>query len=439
MASAVILPKLGNTVETCLIVAWHKTIGDPVAAGDALCEVETDKAALEIASPASGTLLATFFQPGDEVAVLTTIAAVGQPGEDVSGLRPTGSLPTEDSPAPSVEAEPTLASAVPPPAAARANSPPPISPRARHLAARKGVDAAALTGTGPGGRIIERDVQAALESRPALTPVARRMVASGEYHAPDAPAAPGQYLTADQLVPAGAPPPKPLGEVEHILLRGARKVIAQRMLESLQTTAQLTLHTSADARALLDYRQRLKASSADLGLQGITITHLVLFAVSRTLPAFPALNALFDGETISQYRDVHLAFAVDTPRGLIVPVIRRANHLSLRQIAEQASQLAEASQSGSIKPDDLQGGTFTVTNLGSLGIERFTPVLNPPQVGILGVGSVDLQPVMAEGEVAFIPHIGLSLTINHQVIDGVPGAHFLQALAGSLADLALAL
>jgi pyruvate dehydrogenase E2 component (dihydrolipoamide acetyltransferase) len=218
-----------------------------------------------------------------------------------------------------------------------------------------------------------------------------------------------------------------------------RKVIAERMLQSLQTTAQLTIHASADARVLQALRRRFKESPEAMGLRGITINDLVLFAVARTLPAHPALNALFNGTEIHQYRSVHLGVAVDTPRGLMVPVIRAAETLSLRQLSTEARRLAAACLENKITPDELTGGTFTVTNLGAFGVESFTPVLNPPQVAILGVCTIQPKAVEMDGEVQFIPHIGLSLTINHQVVDGAPAARFLQALGQAIAAIDLLL
>jgi pyruvate dehydrogenase E2 component (dihydrolipoamide acetyltransferase) len=162
-------------------------------------------------------------------------------------------------------------------------------------------------------------------------------------------------------------------------------------------------------------------------------------AVSRTLPQFPELNATFSDDVISQYKNVHLGLAVDTPRGLMVPVICWANTLSLKEIAQEAKRLAAACLDSTISADEMNGGTFTVTNLGSFGIESFTPVLNAPQVAILGVGNINLKPVERDGEVQFIPHLGLSLTINHQVVDGAPAARFLQALAQGLAQIELLL
>jgi pyruvate dehydrogenase E2 component (dihydrolipoamide acetyltransferase) len=316
---------------------------------------------------------------------------------------------------------------------------------------------AQLCGTGPGGRIIERDVQAALAARPRMTPLARAMVARGGFIAPPSGSGVDGRVTAKDL--AGPPAPAPTAaaagerempapalpaaaaetEVERIPLTGVRRIIAERMLASLQTTAQLTLNASADARSLLDYRKRLKASPEAYGLRSVTINDLILFAISRTLPQHPDLNALFVDSTIERHADVHLAVAVDTPRGLVVPVIRNANRLSLQQISREAVRLAKASQEGRVSPDELNGGTFTVTNLGSLGIENFTPILNPPQVAILGVGNINLKPVEVDGEVAFIPHLGLSLTINHQVVDGAPGARFLQSLSRNIAELDLLL
>jgi pyruvate dehydrogenase E2 component (dihydrolipoamide acetyltransferase) len=242
--------------------------------------------------------------------------------------------------------------------------------------------------------------------------------------------------------PAGShPTPASPDDITMIPVKGTRKIIAARMLESLTTTAQLTLNASADARALQAYRKRLKESDEALGVRNVTINDLVMLAVARTLRTFPDINALFDGETITQHKRVHLGFAVDTPRGLLVPVIRDAQMRSLKALADDSRRLAAACQAGKALPDDLTGGTFTVTNLGAFGIESFTPVLNPPQVAILGVGNITLKPVEVDEAVQFIPHIGLSLTINHQVVDGAPGARFLQAVSRNLAqiDLLLAL
>jgi pyruvate dehydrogenase E2 component (dihydrolipoamide acetyltransferase) len=230
-------------------------------------------------------------------------------------------------------------------------------------------------------------------------------------------------------------------DVTVIPLRGVRKVTAERMRASLLNSAQLTLNASADARALQALRQRFKASPEALGLRGVTLNDLLLFAVARTLPNHPELNATLDlaaGEIV-QHRRVHLGMAVDTPRGLLVPVIRNAHALSLKALSEVAAALAQKAQSGRLTPDEMQGGTFTVSNLGSFGVESFTPVINPPQVAILGVGNIQLKPVLVDAEVQHLPHIGLSLTIDHQVVDGAPGARFLRDLSAALAQIDLLL
>lgn len=444
MATAVVMPKQGQSVENCIIVGWKKGVGDQVSAGEILAEVETDKALLEIESPASGTLLALFFGAGDEVPVLTNIAAIGQPGEDVDRLRPAGASSQtlnvktlERSVEPEVVVETAVSEFVG------------ISPRARNLAQQKGVEVTSLAGSGPGGRIIERDVQAVIIKKPAMTPLARSMAAHGGFNVPPHGSGVSGRIMADDLQSA-AVQPEPVApaapvaapaedEVRTITVKGIRKVIAGRMLASLQTTAQLTLNASADARALLAYRQRLKESAEALGLRQVSINDLLLLALSRVLPHYPDLNATFSDDTISQYKNVHLGFAVDTPRGLMAPVIRQANTLSLKEIAQEAKRLAAACLDSTISADEMNGGTFTMTNLGSFGVESFTPVLNPPQVAILGVGNINLKPVQTEGEVQFIPHLGLSLTINHQVVDGAPAARFLQAFSQGVAQIELLL
>ncbi|MCB0202788.1 MAG: 2-oxo acid dehydrogenase subunit E2, partial [Anaerolineae bacterium] len=439
-----------NTVESCVLIEWKKAVGDAVAEGDVLCDAETDKAVVEVTSPADGVLLAQFHAAGDLVPVLETIAAIGQPGEDVSALRPGQ---TVEEAAPDAASEPAAVDTTPAAPAvtngAASTGRIAISPRARNLAQREGLDFSQVTGSGPEGRIIERDIQAALAARPKLSPVAQAKLAQGGYVAPEKGSGPrGRVMTRD-LQPLGEEKGESTerketreivaDEVEVVKVTGVRKVIAERMLASLQTTAQLTLNASADARALQALRARFKASGESFGLQAVTINDLVLLAVARTLPQHPILNAHFQGDTVSRYRHVQLGMAVDTPHGLMVPVIRNADELSLRQISTEAKRLAAACQERRVAPDELTGGTFTMTNLGGLGIESFTPVLNPPEVAILGVNNINLKPVQDGDDVAFVPHIGLSLTINHQVVDGAPGARFLQDLAKNLANIDLLL
>ena len=427
MATEIVMPKQGQSVEACTIVSWHKQPGDHVSAGDVVCEIETDKATFEVESPADGVLLSHLVAEGEEVAVLTPIAAVGDEGEEppaVAAAAPPAVAAAAPAAAPAaVQATAVPAAAAPTPVAppaASGNGRMAISPRARRAARQMQVDVAAITGSGPRGRIVERDVVAA----------------AGQ-------AAPALPATTAQPAPAA------VAVGERTPIRGVRKLIAERMHASLRDTAQLTLNAAADAETMLALRAALKTKAAvaepdtpQAALGGITLNDLVMYAVGRTLPAFPELNAVTgstagEGEWIERFSDVHLGFAVDTDVGLMVPVVRDVHAVSLLELSQRAAALAEAARSRTIAPDQLQGGTFTVSNLGVFGIESFTPVLNTPQVAILGVGAVVLKPVMADGEVAHRRQVGLSLTIDHRVVDGAPAARFLQALAESIADIDL--
>ena len=495
MATEIVMPRQGQSVEACTIVRWVKQPGENVGAGDVLCEIETDKAAFEVESTAAGTLLAQFFPEGDEVPVLTPIASVGDPGEAVPTLSATSAPTDRANAAPAYAsaapgAAPSPAGAVPPsappvsaPEPAPATPPaygaevsapdasaaatvpapgrrggPPSSPRARRRAGELGVDYTVLSGSGPGGRIIERDVVAAAAAQPPLTAAARAAAAAGSPVPATGSGIGGRVTLADLAAPAASPgaaptdgaPPAAAAEVTTVPVTGVRKLISERMRQSLLESAQLTMHASADAEALVAYRARLKSSAEHLNLRHVTINDLILFAVARTLPQFPKLNAVVrgagdgTGDLIEQHRDVHLAFAVDTERGLMVPVIAAAECLSIGALADRAHELAAAAQAGSVNPDLLQGGTFTVTNLGAFGVESFTPILNLPQVAILGVGALVLKPVAADltqpgapQQVSYRRHLGLSLTIDHRMVDGAPAARFLQALAAAIADLDL--
>lgn len=444
MATEILMPRQGQSVESCIITGWKVKEGDTVAEGQALCEVETDKATFEVPALAAGTVLGIFYPDGADVPVLKVIAAIGAPGEDVSALRPETSGVSEQATgvstpvsAPKVEEKVLTPDSRP----LTSESSSGISPRAKNLASAKGIDASMLAGSGPDGRVIERDVKAALEGKAVLSPSAKAKAAAGGFVAPSVGSGIGGRVLASDLSEVApqniSTALKALdfpGETKEIAVKGVRKVVAGRMLASLQNTAQLTMNTSADARTMLDFRARCKAAPEAVGVGGITLNDVVLFATVRTLVDFPELNAHWLVSKIMQFSDVHLGFAVDTPRGLMVPVIRFANRLTLKQISAEAKRLGSACIKGTIEPDELKGGTFTVTNLGAMGIESFTPVLNAPEVGILGVCSVQPKPVMKkDGGVEFIPHIGLSLTFDHCAADGAPASKFLAALRQNLA------
>ncbi|TFG61650.1 MAG: 2-oxo acid dehydrogenase subunit E2 [Spirochaetales bacterium] len=447
MAFQVLMPRQGNTVESCIILEWKKQEGDTIKSGDIICEVETDKAAFEVEAPADGTLLKIFFNSGDDVPVLTPIAAIGNPGEDISFLNTSG-LNTSGEGLP----EPEKKKEVPAEAAENIPAELPrgseektaVSPRAKKLARSRGIDYRDLAGTGPEGRIIERDIQYVLSSREPLSPAALGLVKTGMEVPASGSGIGGRVLAGDLTATgfAGSQPAAGTAAAAYtdIPVKGVRKIVASRMLQSVSTTAQLTMNTSAEAAALLSLRKRFKEEGEPLGLSGITINDLVLFAVARVLPKYPDLNAHFLGDTIRRFGQVNLGFAVDTPKGLLVPVIRGAERLSLKEISLESRRLVEACQKGSARPEELSGGSFTVTNLGALGIESFTPVLNIPEVAILDVCSIQPKAVMKGETAVFKPHMGLTLTINHQAVDGAPGARFLQELvqAVSRIDMLLA-
>lgn len=412
MATAVLMPKAGITVESCIIGKWEKKVGDKVSLGDILFTYETDKASFECESTAEGELLEIFYQDGDEVPCLVNVCAVGEKGEDCSALRPEGSAPAaapEAAPA-AAEAPAAAPAAVEAPAEVREGAP--VSPRARKLAETAGVDASLAAGTGPNGRIIEKDV--------------RKLMAEG---APNkeaaAPAAAAETAVAAEPAAAAV-------DYTDSKLPGIRKVIASSMMNSLHGSAQLTHHFSFDATAIKSYRAMMKAAGGDYA--GVTLGDMVLYAVSRTLLNHPDMNAhMLDEKTIRRFNAVHLAVAVDTPRGLLVPVIRNADTKSLLQISKELKELAAQAISGAINPDKLSGGTFTVSNLGSFGVEQFTPIINAPQTGILGVCTMTDRPRKGkDGNIELYSAMGLSITYDHRAVDGAPASRFMQELCRNL-------
>jgi pyruvate dehydrogenase E2 component (dihydrolipoamide acetyltransferase) len=394
-AETVIMPKAGITVESCIIGEWLKKVGDEIKVGDVLFTYETDKASFECESTAAGTLLEILHGEGDEVPCLDPVCTIG-----VAGAA----------------------------AAPSANAGAAVSPRAKKLAASAGVDATLATGTGPNGRIIERDVRELMANPPvqAAAPVAEA-------------AAPAAAAPAAAPAPAAAAAPAAEAEYKDVKFSGIRRAISKSMTTSLHTMAQLTHNTSFDATAILKYRKQLKAAGGDYA--GITLGDIILYAVSRTLLNHPDLNAnMLDDNNIRLFNHVNLGVAVDTPRGLMVPTIVHADEMSLLEISKAVKDLAAQCRDGAISPDKLSGGSFTVSNLGNMGVESFTPVINPPQTGILGVcGTIDRVRKGADGGIEIYPAMGLSLTYDHRAVDGTPAAKFQKELAFNLENFTVLL
>ncbi|NLL41857.1 MAG: 2-oxo acid dehydrogenase subunit E2 [Firmicutes bacterium] len=408
MATPIIMPKQGQSVESCILTAWFKEAGEYVEAGDLLFAYETDKTAFDEEAAVSGILLERFFEEGDEVPVLTTIAVIGEAGEDTSEFNPHAGQPEaakEQAPAPA--AEPVQVA--PAPAAVQlqgqARGQIKVSPRARRVAAELGVDYKHAAPTGAEGRVVSQDILALAAARPAEAAAPR--LEQPEYR-----------------------------EVEP---SRQRKLIGERMAASASEVPRVTLNTSFDATEIMALRKKLKADQSETGLAGITLNDMVIYAVSRTLPGYPELNAnLIDGK-MRIFKNAHVGVAVDTERGLMVPTLFDANRKSLLESSREVKSMIQQCYDGNINPDYLQGGTFTVTNLGSLGIESFSPIINLPQTGILGVNTIEWKIKQKDGEFIHYPAMGLSLTFDHRAVDGAYGARFLQELTAQLEAFSLLL
>ncbi len=452
MAEVVVMPAAGNSVESCLLTSWLVAVGDAVTDNTLLAEIETDKSTMEVPVGVAGTVLALLVGEGDEVPVKEPIAVVGAPGEAVDPALLGGGKDPSPEAAP-VAAETPASSApaaAPTPVAAPRRAEPgdlqaphAASPRARGLAGSLGVDVNAVAGSGPAGRVIARDVQAAA---PYATAGARAI--AGQAVAATAGSGLGGRLTRSDVAggspvaPAAAVPTPVVaptsGSVTETPLKGVRKIIAERMMASLAGSAQLTYTATAPAAKLMALRARFKKSDPALGFSAITIGDLVGFAAVQTLKKHPAINSHIVDNVVRTFADINLGMAVDTPRGLLVPTLSGAGSLTLREFSAQSKELANEALGGSINPDLLQGGTFTVSNLGSFGIESFTPIINLPQVAILGVDAIFPRATIgADGTVGVEQRIGFSLTADHRLIDGADAARYLKDLCAAIADIDL--
>ena len=433
MANVVIMPKQGQSVESCILTELKKRKGDKVAVGDILFAYETDKASFEEESKFEGTVLELLYNEGDEVTVLSNVMIIGEPGENIeqylqgdqSVEAPAAVQSEEVAVVVESKAEQQVVHAVATPGCG-------VSPRARHLAQKQGINVANLAGTGPNGRIIERDVIAAVEGSAKMTPLAKAIALQSGAVAPQKGS--GLAGTARGVDMVEAKGVAAVAEDSQIKpLSNMRKIIAKAMHASLQNSAQLTHHLGADARRIMELRKAAKKAAEEGRLSvNITLNDLVCFAVIKALLKFPNVNSHFLGDSMRLFNKVHLALAVDTERGLMVPVVKCADDLTIVQLAERLKEVAAACKKGSIDPDLLssEAASFTVSNLGNYGVEMFTPVINLPQSAILGVNTIVPRPKDIGGGVyAFVPHIGLSLTYDHRALDGGEATRFLKQIA----------
>ena len=441
MAVPVIMPKQGQSVESCIISEIRKKKGDKVSKGDILFVYETDKATFEEEAKVEGVMLDVFFSEGDEVPVFTNVCVIGIEGESVGEFRP-GKMGSKPSTASQDEQ-----SAVYPrsnqlkaqevtteESHARKEDVSGISPRARDLAHRKGIDTSQLSGTGPHNRIIERDVQAVADST-RMTPLARKMREENPSLEVSAATGLAGAVTGKDLQMKSS---VSLNDFEIKPLTNIRKLIAKAMHQSLLNSAQLTHHLGADARRMNELRKKIKKAFEAGKSADITLNDMICFATIRALKKFPQVNAHFMGDSIKYFSAVHLGVAVDTDRGLMVPVIRNADDMAITELSGKIKETAAACRKGSIAPELLssEAASFTVSNLGNYGVEIFTPIINLPQVAILGVNTIVLRPKdLGDGTIGFVPYLGLSLTYDHRAIDGGEATRFVKQVATEIENL----
>ena len=447
MATPVILPRQGQSVESCIITELLVKKGDSIKSGDVLFKYETDKAAFELEAEQDGCIIEILVEEGDEVPVLATILAIGNPGEKYvpedqkpktkdqrpatkdSGPRTTGPGPRTTDHGPRTTD--------PGPRTPDHGPRPPISPRAKNLALKIGVPFSRISGSGPDGRIIERDIEAYAKDGGRLTSLASAKSTQTELlPGPSGNGLGGRILDTDLGAGTiGTGSDSSISKISNI-----RKIIAQNMHASLQNSAQLTHHMSADARAILGIRKVVKQKLETEGGENITLNDLVCYSVIKALKNMPEINSHFLGDSIKTFNKVHLGIAVDTDRGLMVPALRNADDMTIDQLSKELKNLANSCKNGNVDPDLLTptAASFTVSNLGAFGVEMFTPVINLPQSGILGVNTIIQRPGDAgNGIIGFIPYIGLSLTYDHRVIDGAPASAFLREIKTQIENLTI--
>ena len=401
MATEVILPRLGQGMESGTIVRWLKSEGEPVEKGEPLFELDTDKVTQEVEAESAGVLLKIAVAEG-EVPVGQTVAFIGSEGEDVPEVA--AAAPTEEDAKPS-EPEPAPAQEAPQQAEiAAGNGRIKASPLARRMARERGLELAGIRGTGPDGRIVAEDVERA------------------EAGGPTAP-------------PSVTPTPAPTGEVERIPLSNIRKTIARRLTEAWQIPV-FQLQASADMTRVNALVARLRERDPDVR---ITVTDVLTKVCAQALMRHREVNAEFTEDAILLHPSANVGLAVAAPQGLVVPVIRSAERLSLTEIAGVRADLVGRAREAKLRADDLEGGTFTISNLGMYAVERFTAVLNPPQAAIVAVGATEERVVPVDGETVVRPMVTLTCTFDHRAVDGAPAAAFLQTLKESLEDPGLAL
>jgi pyruvate dehydrogenase E2 component (dihydrolipoamide acetyltransferase) len=444
MATNILMPALSPTMTEGTLARWLKKEGEAVKAGDIIAEIETDKATMEVEAVDEGILGKILVADGTQgVKVNDTIAVLVEEGEEVTAgseqKKPEQASSANQSPSqPALEAvteaggkvagaaeQPITPPKPPPqPVQPKANGHAGgdrvfVSPLAKRMAAQAGLDLSGLAGSGPGGRIVKSDIEAALNKAPAAKPAPAEAAAAPA--AAPKPAAPAPAVTA----PHTAVPNTTI-----------RKVIARRLAESKQTIPHFYVTMDFEIDALLKLRADLNSKSAKDGPGAfrLSVNDLVIKAVAATLRRFPHVNAMWTEEAILQFHDVDVSVAVSTPTGLITPIIRKADQKGLSTISNEMKDLAARARTGKLKPEEFQGGGFSISNMGMYGVQSFSAIINPPQAGILAVAAGEQRPVVKDGQLAIATVMSCTLSVDHRVIDGAVAAEFMQALKGVVED-----
>lgn len=433
MSANIVVPDLGESVVEATVGEWLKKEGDRVQAGEALVSLETDKVDLDVAAPQSGILVKIERQAGDDVQIGDVLAVIEEEGSEAA---PTKSAPESaddqngNGPAPQAEAAQKTEAAPAPSAEAKPDSTETESratPVARRMAAEKGVDIGEIAGAGPGGRVTKRDVESYVQERETTKPAESARPA--ETRAP-APSAATSQVAAPQTA---VTPADPRGE-ERIRMSRRRRTIAERLVEAQHTAAMLTTFNEVDMQAIIDLRQRRREDFKTRFGVGLGFMSFFVKASIGALKLFPQLNASIEGNDIVLKHYYDIGIAVGAEEGLVVPVLRDADRMSFAEIEKQINVLAEKARGGTLSLEDLRGGTFTITNGGVFGSLLSTPILNPPQVGILGMHKIEQRPVVVNNEIVIRPMMYLALTYDHRIVDGREAVQFLVALKRFLED-----
>ena len=384
----IIIPRFDPAMKTGRIVKWLKNEGETVKKGEPLLTVEGEKTVFDVEAPVDGVLRRVLYPPGSEVEVLKPVALIGGPEEP---LPPEFERPVEAAPKLKVPA-PTK------PLRIKA------SPLARKLAEEHGISLEGIKGTGPGGRITKEDVLAALKERGAPPPAAP---------------------TVEAAIPTLKLPPV----VKTVKLAGVRKAVAERLSYSFRTAVPTTITTSVNLEKLLEHREKMKASVGD-----VSLTAFITRAVAKALEAYPIFNSTIEGEEIKIFGEINVAIAINTGDGLVTPVVKEANKKSVLELSQAIRELTEKALQRKLSLEEMVGGTFTITNLGPYDVEIFIPIINPPQVAILGVGKIARKPIVTDGEMAIKPVAVLAFVFDHRVADGAPATKFLREIKRLLED-----